>query len=72
MRAAEDKTAAKTFLLNYIRTFIRRHMPEAGIGCISEIFDGDIPHRPNGCISQAWSAAGLISLYMLLDDTPDA
>jgi glycogen debranching enzyme len=54
-----------------MRTFIRRHMQEAGIGCISEIFDGDPPHRPNGCISQAWSAAGLISLYMLLDDTTD-
>ena len=71
IRAAEDKRAAKTFLRDYMRTFIRQHMPEAGIGCISEIFDGDAPHRPNGCISQAWSAAGLISLYMLLHDTPD-
>ncbi|MGO9137497.1 MAG: amylo-alpha-1,6-glucosidase [Syntrophales bacterium] len=72
MKAAEDKAAAKTFLLDYTRTFIRRHMLEAGIGCISEIFDGDPPYRPNGCISQAWSAAGLISLHMLLNDTPVA
>ncbi|MGZ3579897.1 MAG: amylo-alpha-1,6-glucosidase [Syntrophales bacterium] len=70
MKAAKDKAAAKTFLLDYMRTFIRLHMLEAGVGCISEIFDGDAPHRPNGCISQAWSAAGLIRLYMLLNDTP--
>jgi len=71
MKAAEDKAAAKTFLLNFIRAFLSNHMAEAGIGCISEIFDGDFPHRPNGCISQAWSAAGLIRLYMLLNDAPD-
>jgi predicted glycogen debranching enzyme len=71
IKATEDTAAAKTFLLNYIRAFLRNHMTEAGIGCISEIFDGDVPHRPNGCISQAWSAAGLIRLYMLLNDTPD-
>jgi predicted glycogen debranching enzyme len=70
MKAAEDKRAAKTFLLDYMRTFIRGHMPEAGIGCISEIFDGDPPHRPNGCISQAWSVAGLIGLYTLLRRYP--
>ena len=69
IKAAEDKAAAKAFLLNYVRAFLRNHMPEAGIGCISEIFDGDLPHRPNGCISQAWSAAGLIRLYMLLHET---
>jgi glycogen debranching enzyme len=45
---------------------------EAGVGCISEIFDGDPPHRPNGCISQAWSAAGLIRLYTLLNEIPDS
>jgi glycogen debranching enzyme len=72
IKAAEDKAAAKAFLLNYVRTFLRSHMPEAGIGCISEIFDGDLPQRPNGCISQAWSAAGLIRLYMLLNETPRA
>lgn len=72
IKAAEDKAAAKAFLLNYVRAFLRNHMPEAGIGCISEIFDGDPPHRPNGCISQAWSAAGLIRLYILLKETPDA
>jgi predicted glycogen debranching enzyme len=71
IRAAKDKSTAKTFLLNYVRSFVRKHMLEAGVGCVSEIFDGDLPHRPNGCISQAWSAAGLIRLYTVLNEIKD-
>ena len=67
LRVADDKSSAKTFLRNHIISFIRHHLPSAGIGCVSEIFDGDPPHRPNGCIAQAWSTAGLIRLYTLLD-----
>ncbi|MGA1191294.1 MAG: amylo-alpha-1,6-glucosidase, partial [Bdellovibrionota bacterium] len=29
----------------------------SGIGTVSEIFDGDAPHHPRGCISQLWSVA---------------
>lgn len=36
------------------------HLTEAGLGQISEIFDGDSPHAPRGCIAQAWSVAELI------------
>ena len=34
---------------------MERHLSEAGLGQISEIFDGDPPHHPRGCIAQAWS-----------------
>lgn len=37
-------------------------MTSYGISTIAEITDGDPPHKPNGCISQAWSVAAL--LYM--------
>jgi predicted glycogen debranching enzyme len=33
------------------------HLDERGVGTISEIFDGDTPHRPEGCIAQAWGVA---------------
>ena len=33
------------------------HLATAGLGSISEIFDGDPPHHPRGCIAQAWSVA---------------
>jgi predicted glycogen debranching enzyme len=36
------------------------HLSEAGLGQISEIFDGDAPHTPRGCIAQAWSVGELL------------
>jgi glycogen debranching enzyme len=38
----------------------RTHVCDAGLGHISEIFDGDAPHHPRGCIAQAWSVAELL------------
>lgn len=39
------------------------HLFEAGLGTISEIFDGEPPHTPRGCISQAWSVAEILRSY---------
>ncbi|MFY9820077.1 MAG: amylo-alpha-1,6-glucosidase [Thermoanaerobaculia bacterium] len=39
---------------------LQAHLGEAGIGSISEIFDGDPPHAPRGCIAQAWSVAEVL------------
>jgi glycogen debranching enzyme len=36
------------------------HLDEAGLGNISEIFDGDAPYTPRGCFGQAWSVAELL------------
>ncbi len=33
------------------------------VGTIPEVFDGDMPQRPGGCISQAWSVAELIRAH---------
>jgi predicted glycogen debranching enzyme len=38
----------------------------AGLGTLSEIYDGDSPHNPKGCIAQAWSVAE--PLRALLED----
>ncbi len=35
-------------------------MRDAGVGNISEIFDGSSPHRPRGCFAQAWSVAEIL------------
>jgi len=39
---------------------LKDHLTDAGLGHISEIFDGDAPHRPVGCIAQAWSMAEIL------------
>lgn len=39
------------------------HLADAGVGSVSEIFDGDPPHAPRGCIAQAWSVAELLRAW---------
>ncbi len=41
---------------------LRAHIREAGLGSISEIFDGDPPHTPRGCFAQAWSVAEILRI----------
>jgi glycogen debranching enzyme len=43
---------------------LRLHMAEAGLGQISEIFEGEAPHRPGGCIAQAWSVGEILRAYV--------
>ena len=53
--------------LEYCRRLLinfEEHLDEAGIDSISEIFDGDSPHRPRGCIAQAWSIAEILRAYI--------
>jgi predicted glycogen debranching enzyme len=38
----------------------KKHLTEAGLGQISEIFDADAPHAPRGCMAQAWSVAEVL------------
>jgi predicted glycogen debranching enzyme len=70
------------FISGYVKTFgrnketikkvqgwldpLRAHLSLAGLGSISEIFCGDAPHTPCGCIAQAWSVAEV--LRVLLED----
>jgi predicted glycogen debranching enzyme len=53
------KTYGETFrpeAINIIDQFAG-HMNEGCIGNVSEIFDGDAPHHPRGCVAQAWGVA---------------
>jgi predicted glycogen debranching enzyme len=44
------------------------HLEVAGIGHVSEVFDGDPPHRPGGTIAQAWNVAEMLRAYALLEE----
>jgi len=37
-----------------------RHLHEAGLGHVSEVFDAEPPYMPGGCFAQAWSVAELL------------
>ncbi|MGB7977952.1 MAG: amylo-alpha-1,6-glucosidase [Chlamydiales bacterium] len=39
------------------------HLSEAGLGTCSEIFDGNPPFTPKGCIAQAWTVAEILRAW---------
>jgi predicted glycogen debranching enzyme len=51
--------AGQKFATEWLSQF-QDHFSEACLGQISEIFDGDAPHRPRGCVAQAWSISELL------------
>ncbi len=36
------------------------HFRHAGLGQVSEIFEGNPPYQPRGCIAQAWGTAEVL------------
>lgn len=44
------------------------HLSAHGIGSLSEIFEGDAPMRPRGCIAQAWTVAEVLRAWHLLSE----
>ncbi len=49
-------------------TAFEEEMSEAGIGTVSEIYNGDPPFAAGGAISQAWSVAELLRIKWMLDN----
>ena len=42
------------------------HLRQACLGQVSEIFDGDSPHDPRGCVAQAWSVCELLRAKLMV------
>jgi predicted glycogen debranching enzyme len=62
LHGEEGKAAAREWLGAFAP-----HLREAGLGTVSEVFDGDPPHRPGGAVAQAWSVAELLRIARRLD-----
>lgn len=58
LRVYGDPVAARTYLYPMLHL-----LADHGVGSISEIFDGDPPFTPRGCIAQAWSVAELLRAW---------
>ncbi len=54
-RSAVARQQARRWLNGFLP-----HLRDAGLGQISEVFDGYAPHIPGGCVAQAWSVAELL------------
>jgi len=59
LKVERDKRFAAGQARQWLSAF-EGHLYDAGLGFISEVFDGDGPHEPRGCIAQAWSVAEVL------------
>jgi predicted glycogen debranching enzyme len=59
LRVYGDKAVARSYLDGLMQHHIQAH----AVGSISEIFDGDAPFTPRGCVAQAWSVAELLRTW---------
>ncbi len=66
LRVYEDPVAAKS----YLQPLIRHFTSAAGLGSISEIFNGDPPFEPRGCIAQAWSISEVLRVWREIENYP--
>ncbi len=48
----------------FLEPLFKAQTMEACLGTINEVFDGDEPHTPRGCVSQAWSLAEPLRAYV--------
>ncbi len=48
----------------FLKPLFTEQLFSAGLGSISEVFDGDLLHEPDGCIAQAWSIAEPLRSYV--------
>jgi predicted glycogen debranching enzyme len=60
-RAYGDAAEALSFLKPLFE-----HIKAAGLGTASEIFDGDAPFTPKGCIAQAWTVGETLRAWRAL------
>ena len=61
LRVYSDPLLAASFLEP-----MASHLKVHGLGTASEIFDGDAPFGPRGCIAQAWTVAEVLRAWTLL------
>jgi len=61
LRVYGDPERAEAFLEPLLR-----YLDGQGLGTIDEIFDGEAPFAPRGCIAQAWSVAEVLRVWRLL------
>lgn len=65
LKAKQSNDQSPNFAMaTIIQGFFEKQIHENGLGTINEIFDGDFPHKPRGCISQAWSVAEPLRAYV--------
>ncbi len=67
LKVNEFSKNAREQAAGFIEPLLRHFEQNGCIGQVSEIFDGDFPHKPKGCFAQAWSLAELTRAYKMIN-----
>jgi glycogen debranching enzyme len=68
LKVNEFSRKSKNQAASFIEPLLKHLTDDGCLGQVSEIFDGEPPHKPKGCFAQAWSVAELIRAYLLVRD----
>jgi predicted glycogen debranching enzyme len=52
------------FIREHLKPILAHIEQDACVGSVSEIFDGDAPHKACGCVAQGWSVAELLRVLV--------
>jgi predicted glycogen debranching enzyme len=64
LKANEYTAENVEYARSLLASFLKQQVASACLGAITEIFDGDPPHMPRGCIAQAWSVGQPLGAYV--------
>jgi predicted glycogen debranching enzyme len=64
MRVYKNPAIARQFLEP-----MANHLTAHGVGNLSEIFDGNAPMTPRGCIAQAWTVAEVLRAWLATENS---
>lgn len=67
LRAGKFSKSAKDQARQALQPLLE-YLADRGLGQIHEIFEADPPHRPVGCMAQAWSVAEVLRVWRLAQD----
>ncbi len=67
LRASPKKSRQKEAkqLMQWLDELLEHELNRAGLDHVSEVFDGDAPHRPGGAFAQAWNTGELLRAHLL-------
>jgi len=65
LRLSDDQEQARRQARAWLDPLLEHLESDACLGSISEIFDGDAPHRPRGCVAQAWSVSEVLRALLM-------
>jgi glycogen debranching enzyme len=66
LRVNDFDRQSKQRAAELLRPLLRHLTDDACLGSISEVFDGDPPHKPGGCPAQAWSVAEVLRAHRMI------